>query len=61
MNSLGYPPNPLLNADGTPSDAAPAAAKRGYQIFTVKAASRSGGAVALRGRRLSVSSSRCRP
>ena len=37
VNSLGYPPNPFLNADGTPSDAAPAAAKRGYQIFTVKA------------------------
>ena len=26
VNSLGYPPNPFLNADGTPSDAAPAAA-----------------------------------
>ena len=37
VNSLGYPPNPFLNADGSPSDAAPAAAKRGYQVFTVKA------------------------
>lgn len=37
VRSLGYPPNPYLNADGTPTAAAPAAAKRGYEIFTVKA------------------------
>ncbi len=35
--SLDYPANANLKADGTPSDAAPAAAKRGYEIFTVKA------------------------
>ena len=33
VSSLGYPPNPYLNADGTPSAAAPAAAKRGYTVF----------------------------
>ncbi len=33
LKSLGYPPNPRLNADGTPSATAPAAAKRGYEIF----------------------------
>ena len=37
LDTLAYPPNPFLNADGTPTDAAPAAAKRGYEIFTVKA------------------------
>jgi len=35
--SLDYPANANLKADGTPSDAAPAAARRGYEIFTVKA------------------------
>jgi cytochrome c peroxidase len=33
LKSLGYPPNPNLNADGTPSVAAPAAARRGYAVF----------------------------
>lgn len=33
LRSLDYPPNPNLNADGTPSAVAPAAAKRGYQVF----------------------------
>jgi cytochrome c peroxidase len=33
LRSLGYPVNPNLNADGTPSGAASAAAKRGYEIF----------------------------
>ena len=37
VNTLTYPPNPFLNADGSPTDAAPAAAKRGYVIFTIKA------------------------
>lgn len=37
VRSLDYPPNPYLNADGTPTDAAPAAAKRGYELFTTKA------------------------
>jgi cytochrome c peroxidase len=37
VRSLDYPVNPNLKADGTPSDAAPAAAKRGYEIFMVKA------------------------
>jgi cytochrome c peroxidase len=37
MSTLTYPPNPYLNADGTPTEAAPAAAKRGYELFTVKA------------------------
>jgi len=36
VTSLGYAPNPYLNADGTPSEAAPAAAKRGYAIFIGK-------------------------
>jgi cytochrome c peroxidase len=34
VRSLGYPSNPNLNANGTPSAAAPAAAKRGYEVFT---------------------------
>jgi cytochrome c peroxidase len=33
VRSLGYPANSNLNADGTPSAGAPAAAKRGYQVF----------------------------
>ena len=33
VRSLGYPANPNLNANGTPSAAAPAAAKRGYTVF----------------------------
>lgn len=33
LRSLGYPVNPNLNTDGTPSGAASAAAKRGYDIF----------------------------
>lgn len=33
VKSLGYPPNSNLNSDGTPSASAPAAAKRGYQVF----------------------------
>ena len=33
LKSLGYPANPNLKADGTPSDAAPAAAKRGFAVF----------------------------
>ena len=33
VRSLGYPPNSNLNADGTPSAGAPAAAKRGYEVF----------------------------
>lgn len=33
VRSLGYPPNANLNADGTPSAVAPAAAKRGYAVF----------------------------
>jgi cytochrome c peroxidase len=37
LGSLAYPPNPSLKADGTPSDAAPAAAKRGYELFISKA------------------------
>jgi cytochrome c peroxidase len=37
VNTLSYPPNPFLKADGTPSDAASAAAKRGYQLFISKA------------------------
>lgn len=37
LGSLDYPPNPNLKADGTPSDAAPAAAKRGYELFISKA------------------------
>ena len=37
VRSLAPPPNPNLNADGSPSESAPAAAKRGYQLFTVRA------------------------
>jgi cytochrome c peroxidase len=37
LGSLDYPPNPNLKGDGTPSDAAPAAAKRGYALFVGKA------------------------
>ena len=37
VRSLPYPPNPYLKADGTPSDQAPEAAKRGYQLFMVRA------------------------
>lgn len=33
VRSLGFPANPNLNADGTPSNNAPAAAKRGYAVF----------------------------
>jgi cytochrome c peroxidase len=33
VKSLGYPPNPYLSPDGSPTAAAPAAAKRGYEIF----------------------------
>jgi cytochrome c peroxidase len=33
VESLEFPANPNLNKDGTPSAAAPAAAKRGYQVF----------------------------
>ncbi len=33
LETLDFPNNPNLNADGTPSDAAPAAARRGYQVF----------------------------
>jgi cytochrome c peroxidase len=37
VRSLPYPPNPSLKDDGSPSDAAPAAAKRGYELFMVRA------------------------
>jgi cytochrome c peroxidase len=37
VRSLAYPPTPNLTDDGAPSDAAPAAAKRGYELFVVKA------------------------
>jgi cytochrome c peroxidase len=37
VKSLSYPPNPFLKPDGTLSDAVPAAAKRGYQLFGGKA------------------------
>jgi cytochrome c peroxidase len=37
VRSLPYPANPSLKDDGTPSDAAPAAVKRGYELFTVRA------------------------
>ena len=37
VRSLPHPPNPNLKDDGSPSDAAPAAAKRGYELFLVKA------------------------
>ena len=33
INSLEFPVNPNLNADGTPSAAAPVAARRGYEVF----------------------------
>ncbi len=33
LDTLEFPNNANLNKDGTPSDAAPAAAKRGYQVF----------------------------
>jgi cytochrome c peroxidase len=33
VRSLGYPPNPNLNADGTPAGTAPAAVRRGYDVF----------------------------
>jgi cytochrome c peroxidase len=33
VRSLDYPPNTHLNKDGTPSASAPAAAKRGYEVF----------------------------
>src|SRR5262245_6818725 len=33
VRSLGYPPNPYLNADGSPTSAAPGPAKRGYEVF----------------------------
>ncbi len=37
VSSLTYPANPNLNADGSPSAAAPAAARRGYELFMVRA------------------------
>lgn len=37
VKSLTYPPNRFLKEDGTPSDAAPQAAKHGYQLFIGKA------------------------
>jgi cytochrome c peroxidase len=37
LGSLAYPPNPSLRPDGTPSDSAPAAAKRGYALFMGRA------------------------
>jgi cytochrome c peroxidase len=37
VTSLTYPSNPHLNADGSPSASAPAAARRGYALFRVKA------------------------
>jgi len=37
VTSLTYPPNPSLKADGTPTDNAPEAARRGYQLFVGKA------------------------
>src|SRR5512145_1728347 len=36
VRSLPYPPNPNVNADGTISDQAPAAAKRGFELFMNK-------------------------
>jgi cytochrome c peroxidase len=33
VSSLEFPRNPALNADGGASEAAPAAARRGYQVF----------------------------
>jgi len=38
VSSLPYPPNPYVQEDGTPGDRAPAAAKRGFALFTGKAA-----------------------
>jgi cytochrome c peroxidase len=37
VRSLPYPPNPYLKEDGSPADGAPAAAKRGYELFMVRA------------------------
>jgi cytochrome c peroxidase len=37
VRSLPYPPNPNLKADGSPSEQAPAAARRGYQLFMERA------------------------
>lgn len=37
VRSLPYPANPYLKGDGSPSDAALPGAKRGYEIFMVKA------------------------
>lgn len=37
VRSLSYPPNPFLQADGTPSDRAPEAAKRGFRLFMERA------------------------
>jgi len=37
VRSLAYPENTNLKAGGSPSDAAPVAAKRGYELFLVKA------------------------
>jgi cytochrome c peroxidase len=37
VRSLPHPANPNLKDDGSPSDGAPAAAKRGYELFLVKA------------------------
>jgi cytochrome c peroxidase len=37
VRSLRYPPNPALREDGTPSDQAPEAAKRGFQLFMERA------------------------
>jgi cytochrome c peroxidase len=37
VRSLPYGPNPNLKDDGSPSDAAPAEAKRGYELFMVRA------------------------
>ena len=34
VDSLRFPDNPKLNADGSPTAAAPAAAKRGFEVFT---------------------------
>jgi cytochrome c peroxidase len=37
VRSLPYPPNPNLEADGTVSEQAPAAVKRGFELFMNKA------------------------
>jgi cytochrome c peroxidase len=37
VRSLPHPPNTNVKEDCSPTDAAPAAAKRGFEIFTVKA------------------------